>query len=116
MMRSLLLLAAVSSFVAVVQVASTVPKSFPVQVFDSASEPTNDSELFRYEGNIEIESHGYSGHLVWLNLEGSNRELLVSYRAQDFWRPFNGERVSAVGYHYRKVGAAINASHFKCSP
>lgn len=49
---------------------------------------------------------------VWLVVEGGER-LLISYRADPWWLPFEGKMVEVKGAGYMPEGQAIVADHFR---
>ncbi|MEM6990491.1 MAG: hypothetical protein AAF721_08340 [Myxococcota bacterium] len=49
---------------------------------------------------------------VWLVEDGGWRHL-ISYRADPWWREFEGRRVKVVGMHYEPRGQAMSGDHFR---
>lgn len=61
---------------------------------------------------IDAKPGGKKFQGVWLHTD-SGRRLVVSYRAHEHWRAFEGRRVEAQGKHYQPEGQAIMADHFR---
>lgn len=76
-------------------------------------EPTADADLETFEAKVEIDAKpgGKRLQAVWLVTGGSKR--VIDYRANEWWRPFEGRKVSVTGESYQPQGQAISASHFR---
>lgn len=67
----------------------------------------------RLQGKLTINAHpgGKRFQGVWVVVDGHKH--LISYRANPWWRPFEGRAVQAWGEPYTPQGQAIMADHFR---
>lgn len=92
------------------------PPSDPPATQPEPSQPKPsqaDGDLETFEATVEIddEPSGKRLQAVWL-VSGKTRRV-IDYRANQWWTPFDGRKVSATGASYTPVGQAISADHFR---
>lgn len=72
----------------------------------------DDLQTVRATLKIDPKPGGKRFQGVWLEAAGGGR-LLIDYRANEWWRPFEGKLVEARGEPYVPRGQAIMADHFR---
>lgn len=93
---------------------SEPPPVAPIESDANAPAPTPvDDGLERFEALVEIDAKpgGKRFQGVWLATGGVR--WLISYRADPWWRHFEGREVRVAGERYDPQGQAIAADHFR---
>jgi hypothetical protein len=78
---------------------------------DAPQEPSASQTL---RGTLEIDGKpgGKKFQGVWIIADNEVRHV-ISYRADPWWRPFEGLQVEARGHSFAPRGQAISAAHFR---
>lgn len=100
-------------------VNATPPANPPNDAPPAASDPTApqaadaSGDLESFEATVEIDDQpgGKRLQAVWL-VSGKTRRV-IDYRANEWWKPFDGRKVKATGASYSPEGQAISADHFR---
>ncbi len=90
------------------------PATKPAATKPAAKPPAMTTNANKFEATLKIDAKpgGKKFQGVWL-VKADGSKMVIDYRANGLWRPFENQKVAVTGMVYIPRGQAIGAKHFR---